>query len=192
MEEYLEFMNKEQHNYLSSKKNIAIFCMKYFLVILFMSFNSAYSSVGDAEKPIEVSADSVVMDESKGLSIFYGDAVITQGSLLLKAETIELYTNKKEVTKAVAKGSKNIRAYYKQNQPNQSRFVEATAITITYSLDKQYIYLNGDANFVQGFDSFSAGTLEYDIDKDKVIAEKSKQIPGIDEPVKRVKFKISF
>jgi lipopolysaccharide export system protein LptA len=185
-------MNKQIKSCYVSKKNTVVLYIKYFIFLSIMNYSNLYSLESDADKPIEVSADSVVIDEIKGLSIFKGDAIITQGSLMLKAEIVELYTDKKEVKKAIAKGSSNNRAYYKQNQPKQPRFVEATAITITYSLDKQYIYLRGDANLIQGFDSFSAGTLEYDIDNDKVIAEKSKQNIKTGEPVKRVKFKISF
>lgn len=185
-------MNETFQKHLTRKYKSYLLLIKACTYILLIQTNNTYALNKDAEEPLEIFADSVMIDDAKGLSTFSGDAVITQGSLLLKANLIELYTDEKEVIKAVAKGSNSVRAYYKQNQSSQPRFVEATAITITYSLEKQFIYLTGKANLIQGFDSFSAGSLEYDIENDKVIAEKSEQKDDSEEPVRRVHFKINF
>jgi lipopolysaccharide export system protein LptA len=48
------------------------------------------------------------------------------------------------------------------------------------------MHLSGNAHLVQGFDSFSGGTLDYDIKNDKVIAEQSK------DGTQRVRFKIKL
>ncbi|SVE60443.1 uncharacterized protein METZ01_LOCUS513297, partial [marine metagenome] len=113
-------------------------------------------------------------------------AVVTQGSLVLSAELIEVQTIDEEVESMVAKGSQQKPAKYTQNQPNQARFVEATAVEITYDVDKGIVFLSGDAHLVQGFDSFSGENLEYDIDNDKVL------VKGSEDGVKRVKFKITL
>jgi lipopolysaccharide export system protein LptA len=86
----------------------------------------------------------------------------------------------------VAKGSQQKPAKYIQSQPNQARFIEATAVEITYDVVKGIVFLLGDAHLVQGFDSFSGETLEYDIDNDKVL------VKGSGDGAKRVKFKITF
>ena len=141
---------------------------------------------GDRDKPIEVEAESVLIDESTGFNQFMGDAVVTQGSLFLSAELIEIQTSDEEVESVVAKGSQQKPAKYTQDQPNQARFVEATAININYDAEKGLVFLIGDAHLVQGFDSFSGETLEYDIDNDKVL------VKGSEDSTKRVKFKITL
>jgi len=141
---------------------------------------------GDAEKPIEIEAESVVVDESTGFNQFMGDAIVTQGSLVLSAELIEVQTSDEEVGSMVAKGSQQKPAKYTQSQPNQARFIEASAIEITYDVEKGIVFLIGDAHLVQGFDSFSGETLEYDINNDKVF------VKGSEDGVKRVKFKIAL
>ncbi len=141
---------------------------------------------GDTDKPIEIEAESVLVDESTGFNQFMGDAVVTQGSLVLSAELIEVQTSDEEVESMVAKGSQQKPAKYIQSQPNQARFIEATAIEITYDVEKGLVFLIGDANLVQGFDSFSGETLEYDINNDKVLVE------GSEDGTKRVKFKIAL
>ena len=84
----------------------------------------------------------------------------------------------------VAMGSLEKPAKYTQNQLDQARFIEATATLITYDVDEGMIFLVGNAHLVQGFDSFSGDTLDYDINNDKVI------VKGSEDGTERVKFKI--
>ena len=156
-----------------------------FTLLYLLSF-ALHALPGDAKEPINIKAYTVVIDERKGLSTYTGDARVAQGSLTLSAEKIQLFSSQKEVTKVIAKGDKNKLAHYKQNQPNQSRFIEATALNITYLIKKEFVHLEGKAHLVQGFDSFSGGTLDYDIKNDKVIAQKSK------DGTERVRFKIKL
>jgi len=102
----------------------------------------------------------------------------------LSAEVIQVQTNNEEVVRMVAKGSLEKPAKYTQNQENQTRFVEATATQITYEVNEGMIFLVGNAHLVQGFDSFSGDTLNYDVNNDKVIVKGSK------DGSQRVKFKI--
>ena len=138
----------------------------------------------DAKQPIEIEAHSVFVDEIKGFNEFSGNAEVRQGSLLLLAELIQVQSNNEEVMSVIAKGSPQKPAKYSQNQENQERFIEATATLITYDVNEGMIFLVGNAHLVQGFDSFSGETLDYDIDNDKVM------VKGSEDGTERVKFKI--
>ena len=159
---------------------------RVFLIYLYCVSFGIYALPNDAKQPIQIKAYTVVIDERKGLSTYTGDVKVSQGSLMLSADKIELYSNQKKVTKILAKGSKKELAYYKQNQPNRSRFIEARAIKINYLINKEFVQLRGKARLIQGFDTFSGGTLDYDIKNDKVILEQSK------DGKERVKFKIKL
>ena len=156
------------------------------LLILLMAFVTSLvlALPEDTKQPIEIEAQSVVVDESTGFSEFSGNAVVRQGSLLLSAELIQVQTDNEEVVSMIAKGSLEKPAKYIQNQENQARFVEATATLITYDVDEGMIFLVGNAHLIQGFDSFSGDRLSYDINNDKVI------VKGSEDGTKRVKFKI--
>ncbi len=158
---------------------------KIFILLPLLS-SLAFAMPGDRDKPIEIEAESVVVDESTGFNQFMGNAIVTQGSLNLSAELIEVQTSDEEVESMVAKGSQQKPAKYIQEQPNQARFIEATAVEIVYDVDKGIVILTGDAHLVQGFDSFSGETLEYDVDNDKVL------VKGSEDGVKRVKFIITL
>lgn len=138
----------------------------------------------DKKQHIEIEAQSVIVDETTGFSEFSGNAEVRQGSLLLLAELIQVLTNNDEVVSMIAKGSLEKPAKYIQSQENQARFIEATATLITYDVNAGMIFLVGNARLVQGFDSFSGNTLNYDINNDKVV------VKGSEDGTERVKFKI--
>ncbi len=162
------------------------FMNKLYLVLLLLLSSRSYALPEDSSEPIEVEAYTVVIDEKAGISTYTGKASVKQGSLVLSAEKVELFSNEKEVTKVIAIGTKKQRAHYRQSQPNQSRFIEADAINITYLIKKEFVNLKGNAHLVQGFDSFSGATLDYDIANDKVIAQSS------EDRTERVRFKIKL
>ena len=109
-----------------------------------------------------------------------------QGSLIITAEIIQVQTNADGVETIIAKGTVEYPAKYLQNQESQARFVKATANLITYNANDGLIVLTGNANLIQGFDSFSGDLLTYDINNDKVI------VKGSADGSKRVKFKIEI
>ena len=156
------------------------------LLILLMVFVTSlvFALPEDAKEPIEIEAQTVVVDEATGFNEFSGNAEVRQGSLLLLAELIQVQTDNEEVISMIAKGSLERPAKYIQSQENQARFIEATATLITYDVNEGMIFLVGNAHLVQGFDSFSGDTLDYDINNDKVI------VKGSEDGTERVKFKI--
>jgi len=154
------------------------------MALFFSTFAFALSE--DADQPIEIEAESVLVDETTGFNEFIGDAEVKQGSLVMTAEIIQVQTNADGVETMIAKGTIEKPAKYIQSQENQARLIEATAILITYDVNEGMIFLVGDAFLVQGFDSFSGDSLTYDINNDKVL------VKGSEDGTKRVKFKIDL
>ena len=156
------------------------------VITLFLVFFATlvFALPEDAKQPIEIEAHSVVVDETTEFHEFSGNAEVRQGSLLLLAELIQVQTDNEEVVSMIAKGSLEKPAQYLQSQENQARFIKATATLITYDVNEGMIFLVGNAHLVQGFDSFSGDTLDYDINNDKVI------VKGSEDGTERVKFKI--
>ena len=154
------------------------------MALFFSTFAFALSE--DADQPIEIEAESVMVDETTGFNEFVGDAEVKQGSLVMTAEIIQVQTNADGVETMIAKGTIEKPAKYIQSQENQARLIEATAILITYDVNEGMIFLVGDAFLVQGFDSFSGDSLTYDINNDKVL------VKGSEDGTKRVKFKIDL
>jgi lipopolysaccharide export system protein LptA len=159
--------------------------MNKLIILVALFFTSlAFALPEDAKQPIEIEAKSVTVDETTGFNEFSGNAEVKQGSLLLFAELIQVQTNSDGVETMIAKGTPEKPAKYIQSQENQGRFIEATATLITYNVNEGMIFLVGNAHLVQGFDSFSGDSLNYDINNDKVV------VKGSEDGTDRVKFKI--
>tara|TARA_B100000953_G_scaffold61412_1_gene48865 strand:+ start:52 stop:537 length:486 start_codon:yes stop_codon:yes gene_type:complete len=159
--------------------------MNKLIIVTTLFFTSlAFALPEDAKQPIEIEAKSVTVDETTGFNEFSGNAEVKQGSLLLFAELIQVQTNSDGVETMIAKGTLEKPAKYIQSQENQARFIEATATLITYNVNEGMIFLVGNAHLVQGFDSFSGDSLNYDINNDKVV------VKGSEDGTQRVKFKI--
>ena len=159
--------------------------MNKLIILIALFFTSlAFALPEDAKQPIEIEAKSVTVDETTGFNEFSGNAEVKQGSLLLFAELIQVQTNSDGVETMIAKGTLEKPAKYIQSQENQGRFIEATATLITYNVNEGMIFLVGNAHLVQGFDSFSGDSLNYDINNDKVV------VKGSEDGTERVKFKI--
>ena len=146
----------------------------------------AFALPADAKQPIEIEAESVMVNETSGFNEFIGDAKVRQGSLLMAAQLIQVQSNNDGVQTMKAQGTLDQPAKYIQSQESQARYIEATAILITYDVNEGMIFLVGNASLVQGFDSFSGESLTYDIDNDKVL------VKGSEDGTKRVKFKIEL
>ena len=159
--------------------------MNKLIIVTTLFFTSlAFALPEDAKQPIEIEAKSVTVDETTGFNEFSGNAEVKQGSLLLFAELIKVQTNSDGVETMIAKGTLEKPAKYIQSQENQGRFIEATATLITYNVNECMIFLVCNAHLVQGFDSFSGDSLNYDINNDKVV------VKGSEDGTERVKFKI--
>ena len=159
--------------------------MNKLIIVTALFFTSfVFALTEDAKQPIEIEAKSVTVDETTGFNEFSGNAEVKQGSLLLFAELIQVQTNSDGVETMIAKGTLEKPAKYIQSQENQGRFIEATATLITYNVNEGMIFLVGNAHLVQGFDSFSGDSLNYDINNDKVV------VKGSEDGTERVKFKI--
>ena len=159
---------------------------KIILLITIFFTTSTFALLEDANLPIEVEADSVIVDETSGFNEFSGNAEVRQGSLLMTANLIQVQTNSDGVETMKATGTLDNPAKYIQSQDNQARFIEATAALITYDVNEGMIFLVGNAYLIQGFDSFSGDSLTYDINNDKVI------VKGSEDGTQRVKFKIDL
>tara|TARA_B110000003_G_scaffold258875_1_gene278390 strand:- start:79 stop:564 length:486 start_codon:yes stop_codon:yes gene_type:complete len=160
--------------------------IKVIILIGIMFTSVTYALPGDSEQPIEIEAESVMVDETSGFNEFIGNAEVRQGSLLMTAEIIQVQTNIDGVESMLAKGTIKDPAKYIQDQEDQPRFIEAIATLITYDVNKGLIFLEGNAHLIQGFDSYSGEKLYYDIDNDKVT------VTGSEDGTKRVKFKIAL
>ena len=86
---------------------------------------SALAEQGDRDKPIQIEADRASLDQLKGVTVYEGNVVVTQGTILLRAAQVTVTQDKNgggDV--AVARGNP---ATFRQKRDRVDEFVEAEA-----------------------------------------------------------------
>ena len=145
---------------------------KYLLFGLLFPLNGS-GLESDQAQPIRIQADSAVVTEKQGLSIYKGNVSIVQGTLRIDAETVEIKSQDRIILEVLARsdvGSKKL-AKFKQTLNNGVGKVVAEAKKISYKVQEGQLTLNGQAKLEQKKDVFSGETLFYDMTEGSVNLE---------------------
>ena len=105
----------------------------------------------DTSAPIEVTADSLSIDQDTGRAIFDGNVVIGQGALRVTAGRVEVVyaTDTSEIAQLIASGGVTF--------VTESEAAEAQ--TASYEITTGMLTLEGDVLLTQGASAISAGRM---------------------------------
>ena len=134
-----------------------------YLLTLLPTFSSALES--DREQPIRIQADAAIVDEKNGSSVYKGNVIITQGTLEVTANHVEIFTTAGEVIQIIAMTDEDseVLAHYKQQINAAMEMVVADAKKITYLIQEDRLHLSGDARLQKVNDVFTGQLLSYDL-----------------------------
>lgn len=122
-----------------------------------------YALPSDRDQPIYVAADSAMIDENKGITIYTGSVEITQGSMILRGDRVELYRGDNgDVDQVIATGTP---AYFEQQPDSNSAITKATGKRLDYQVTRQMMVISEEARVEQAGDRFTGARIEYDMDK---------------------------
>ncbi len=133
----------------------------------------AHALPSDSNQPINVQADSAEMDDKRGVAIYRGDVVITQGTLKITGDTVTITLNKEgdiDVFTSVGKP-----AYYEQQPSTNKDLVKAYGLTIQYFANNEKIIITDQAKVVQQGNTFRGEKIVYDTKMEIVTAGRGKQ-----------------
>ena len=111
----------------------------------------------DKDQPIELAADSVDIDESKGRSIYRGDVDLRQGTMRVLADVVTVHQAKRRPTKIIAEGKP-----VKFRQQSEKGPVKGEAKRVEYEVDSENLVMIGNAVLIQGGDSMRSDRIVYD------------------------------
>ena len=134
-----------------------------YLLTLLPTFSFALES--DREQPIKIQADAAIVDETNGSSVYKGNVIITQGTLKITANEVEIFTAADEVIQIIAMTDKDseVLSHYEQQINELMEMVVADAKKITYLIQEERLHLSGDAQLQKVQDLFTGQLLSYDL-----------------------------
>jgi lipopolysaccharide export system protein LptA len=139
------------------------------LIVLVCAPVTGWALPEDTQQPIHVQADTVEIDDRRGVSVYQGNVHLTQGSIVLTADKLTVYHPKRQLEKAIAEGNP---AHYKQDLDTKGSQVRAQSSTMEYSATQRVLVLSGGAHVWQDGNEFRGSRVEYDLKTDVVHARR--------------------
>jgi lipopolysaccharide export system protein LptA len=95
---------------------------------LFMG--SAVAEKADRGKPMNAEADSLRYDDVKQTSVFTGNVVITKGTMVIRADRVEVRQDNEGYQFGTATSSGGKRAFFRQKRDSGDEWIEGEADVI--------------------------------------------------------------
>ena len=145
------------------------------LIALLFSCPYSYAEKADRDKPIEIEADTMTVDDAKSTSIYTGDVILTQGTLLIRADELIVRQDKQGFQHSTSLGSPTT---FKQKMEGSEEYIQGRALRIEYDghMDKIHLYKNAEVK--RGKDIVVGDYITYDANAEVAQAMSSKTENG--------------
>jgi lipopolysaccharide export system protein LptA len=106
---------------------------------LFGFTNPVLAESADRDKPIDLEADSVKVDDAKQISTYSGNVILTQGTLVIRADKLIVREDKEGFQHSTSLGNPTT---FKQKREAKNEYMEGSAQRIEYDgrMDKVQLY----------------------------------------------------
>lgn len=167
----LNYFQKQKVNMFRLLNGLKNFMLTW--LFLFPHIGMALST--DNELPMQIVADSSLINYKTGIYTYEGNVKVTQGSTVLTADRLITKSNTKhKIEEATAYGLNQLAEY--STIPKQGdKLLHAKAKIIRFLPPKSTIELENDVTVTQGENSFHGSFITYNI-KDQIVTAPSSRI----------------
>lgn len=101
--------------------------------------NHVLAEAADRDKPIDLEADTVKVDDAKQISTYAGNVILTQGTLVIRADKLIVREDKEGFQNSTSLGNPTT---FKQKREGKNEYMEGSAQRIEYDgrMDKVRLY----------------------------------------------------
>lgn len=169
------------------------------LLACFALAPAAHAERADKDKPLNIEADNMTYDDLKQVTIFTGHVVATKGTILIKADRVDVHQDPQGyqyATGTMAPHSKEL-AYFRQKREGLDEYVEGNAERIDYDGKQDLTTLTTRATVrrLHGLttllDEVHGSVITYDGQNDFYTARAGKDVAGPGNPTGRVRAMLS-
>lgn len=121
--------------------------------------STAYADKADRNKPIQLEADRVTVDDAKQIATFIGNVVLTQGSMILRGDRMEVRQDKAGFRHGTMWGKL---AYFREKREGYDEFIEGWAERIEYDSRADKVQMFNQAMLKRGQDEVRGSYISYD------------------------------
>ena len=141
----------------------------------------AHAEKADRDKPVNLEADTVTLDDINKVSVYQGNVVLSQGTMLLRADRVQVTQNADGLDKVSATGHP---VAFRQKVDGRDEYIEGFADRIEYDGGTSQLELIGQAQLRRGSDELRGAQISYNANTEfyKVVGQ-----PGAKTPSGRVR-----
>ena len=119
----------------------------------------AHAEKADRNKPIHLEADRVTVDDAKQVATFTGNVVLTQGTLVMRGDRMEVRQDKEGFRQGVMWGNL---AYFRQKREGFDELIEGWAERVEYDGRNDKVQMFSRAMLKRGQDEVRGNYISYD------------------------------
>jgi lipopolysaccharide export system protein LptA len=139
----------------------------------------------DREKPINLESDRVTVDDAKQIATFEGRVVLTQGTLIIRGDRMEVRQDNQGFQYGTTWGNL---AYFRQKREGYDEYIEGWAERIEYDGRADKVQMFNRASMKKGADEVHGNYISYDANTEffQVIGGGTRTAGGNDGRVRAV------
>jgi lipopolysaccharide export system protein LptA len=145
---------------LSTNTQLNLLMSYVILSFVFLTFSGfALAESADRDKPIDLEADTVKVDDAKQISTYSGNVVLTQGTLMIRADKLIVREDSAGFQHSTALGNPTT---FKQKREGKDEYMEGSAQRIEYDGRMDKVQLFTKAWVKRGEDIVHGEYISYD------------------------------
>ena len=126
---------------------------------LLLCHPAARAEKADREKPVNLEADRVTVDDAKQIAVFEGSVVLTQGTLQIRGDRMEVRQDKDGFRHGTTWGKL---AYFRQKRDGYDEYIEGWAERIEYDGRADKVQMFNQAMMKRADDEVRGNYISYD------------------------------
>jgi lipopolysaccharide export system protein LptA len=150
-------------------------CARILLLLLSLPAALTNALPDDRDQPIHITADKVLRDEKKGVTIYTGNVQMKQGSMEVEADVLTIYHTSDDANEIIAEGHP---AKIRQQPELDKGVVHGQANVITYFRSEERVHLQTDARIEQDGAVVDGDSIDYLIAEELITAESDQTQEG--------------
>lgn len=136
---------------------VAIACL-----VSCLSSGAALAERADRDKPMNLEANRITIDDAKKVQIFEGNVQLVQGTIVVRAEKIVVSQDADGFQRGTALGGGGRLATFRQKREGKDEYIEGEAERIEYFGKADKVELFGQAHVKSGLDEVHGQYISYD------------------------------
>lgn len=167
------------------------------IMLMLLTFN-ANAEKADRDKPIDLEADTVTVNDAKKTSTYTGNVILTQGTLIIRGDKLIVREDKEGFQHSTSYGNPTT---FKQKREGKNEYIEGSGQRIEYDARMDKVQLYTKAWVKRADDVVNGDYIMYDANAEyaevlgggaqpgtpsgrvkAVIQPKKKAVPASDQP----------